>query len=194
MKKMLKVLTGVLASCMLVALVAGSAFAETEDTYPSMQGATEVANPSKSETTDVSSDAKAEGEALTITGEKKSIEDATAASLSGIAASDLKFIQEWEIHADKLPADITFTVAGTEGKYLYVFHKGEKGWELVGQGAGPKVKVTFTSLSPVAIYAGPAPAATAPKTGENSMLLYGAMVAIMLGGTLAVVALRKKAE
>ena len=130
-----------------------------------------------------------------------------AASLAGTDSADMTVVWQRNVTATALPATFTFTVNGTEGEMLYVYHYNGSAWELISSGVGPTVTATFTSLSPVAIVrksvnttapVAPAtepvadPATTSPATGSSVLVMAIATLAVA-GSAAYVVATKKEA-
>ena len=138
-----------------------------------------------------------------------------AASLAGTESAEMTVVWQRNITATALPATFTFTVNGTAGQMLYVYHYNGSAWELISSGVGPTVTATFTSLSPVAIVrksvnttapVAPAtepaadsatepvadPATTSPATGSSVLVMAIATLAVA-GSAAYVVATKKEA-
>lgn len=111
-------------------------------------------------------------------------------------AKNLSVVYQKDLSSDVLPVTITFTVDGTAGQTLYVFHHNGGAWELVASGKGPSVSATFTSLSPVAVVStagsssGGNGQTTSPETGAAMGIFAAFGIAAAAG--ISAVAARKK--
>ncbi len=146
-----------------------------------------------------------EGVTYWVSAPSESIPSATAAlSEAGIATpagatATVAYLQD--IHADKLPLEMTFTIGGGDpNAKLYVMHWNGAIWELVAEGTGNWVHARFTSLSPVAVIrvtgvpatAGGRTVRTAPQTGETMTVTYIALVVMAMAGLVAMKARKKE--
>ncbi len=183
MKKTLKIITVVAVVCMLVLSMAAAAFAAG----------------SEEATVEVSKAVDGNGAAVELTYSEVAADvqltAAVAAEEVPEAANQLTVVWQENVTSPVLPVTITFAVDGVAAdQTVYVYHFNGTEWELVGQGVGPNVTVTFTSLSPVALVVKNAAAApVSPKTGASVVLLGLAFTAILGGGVAAGTSLKKKA-
>ena len=121
------------------------------------------------------------------------LDAAKAAELAGVTGELAKF---WygEVESDNLTLKCKVQGAGSSDEY-YVFHYKEalakaetSGWEFVGKGTGAEFDVTFTSLSPVAVFK-----SGTPKTGDSSnMLLWGGLMVAAAAAAVGTVVYSKK--
>ena len=122
--------------------------------YPSMQGYSSMQSgadvyPSAQNGVDIS------GYVYAVTPVTKTIDDATASSVCGVAASDLHFIQEWDITSDTYPLNVTFSVAGANYMTLYVITDSDNGWSTFNRKSGNSLTMTFSHDTHAAVYVGP---------------------------------------
>lgn len=124
----------------------------------------------------------------------------------GVTADQLQIVWQKVINGTA-PIDITFTYDPTTAdQTLYVFHNSfpdNDVWDLnaTGTKGAKSITASFSSLSPVALVvytpsnAGgkttPATDGKSPKTGEVDYLLFAALAAVLVGGVVAGVAVRK---
>ena len=113
----------------------------------------------------------------------------------GVEEKDLDYVL-WQgtLTADKTPATVTFNCSVANGTPLYVYHYNGKDWEFVAKGTAPNVDAKFSSLSPVGVVVGKtagAPDGT-PKTGDNSVTIWAAVLAVAAIGAIGTVAYGKK--
>jgi len=182
---MLKFTTVFAVVCLLAVSVLGTAFAA----------------PSTSATAEVTSAVDSEGQEVNLTYSDVPttvlLTEQIAAREVEESASELTVVWQRDITSDVLPVTITFAVDGVEADQpIYVYHYNGTSWDLVGEGQGSSITVTFTDLSPVGLVVAGTVAAgdggTSPKTGDTDWMLYAAFAAIAIGGIAACTAYTKK--
>ena len=152
----------------------------------SLMCVTAFAAGSKTDAVEVDSDAEVTVEDTTVA----MLTEENAAAVSEEEAKDLKVVWQKDVHSETLPATITFTVDGTDGEDLMVFHFNGTEWELVGEGKGPAVTVTFDDLSPVAVVVKKASTPSgpiSPATGLGAGIYVACAVLAVAGGAAALV-------
>ena len=175
--KMLKYVSLFAVVCILMACVAGTAFATGSKT-----------NPIEITPTD----------GLTITDQQEGDPILTmeeAARLANENVKNGKTVYQWNISSETKPVTLKFLVSLAANQRAYVYHW-EGSWKLMGK---VNEDVKFDSLSPVGVAifessgsSGDNGGGTSPKTGENGLLLSLAFAAIAMGG--AVVFFSKKKD
>lgn len=153
----------------------------------SMLCMTAFAAGSKTDAVEVDSDVEVTVEDTTVA----LLTEEIAAAVSGEDAKELKVLWQKDLHAETLPATITFNVDGTDGEDLLVFHYNGTEWELVGRGKGPAVTVTFTDLSPVGLVHKKATTPSgpiSPATGLGAGIYVACAVLAAAGSAAALVA------
>ena len=115
----------------------------------------------------------------------------------GVEEADLDYVLwQAELKADKTPATFTFNCSVADGTPLYVYHySAEKGdWEFVAKGTAPNVEATFSSLSPGGIVVGKTSTTPSeePKTGDSSVGIWAAVLAVAAAGAIGTVVYGKK--
>lgn len=163
--KLLKYVSLFAVVCILMACVAGTAFAAGSKTDP-----VEI-----TPTDGLTITEKQDGDPILTMKE--------AARLAGEKEPEGKVVYQWNLHSETLPAELTFHVELTGTQKGYVYHWDGSKRELMGKVNTP---ITFTDLSPVgvAIFE---PAGNgggeggSPKTGEKGLMSL-AFAAIALGG------------
>jgi LPXTG-motif cell wall-anchored protein len=192
MKKMLKMVSGLLIAALLVIGLCATVFADDENPSPIGQIATSD-NPYFYAYGDAADETMTEGIFRTDIGRS----DGTV------------YIYNWEMGTtDGSPATVTFTPAGApqEGQQLFLYKWENGGWNLLmGPVEGTSLTYTFEHWCPVALVVyvpnaapGPQPTPTptptptpSPKTGETDYLLFAALAALLIGGVVAGVVVRK---
>lgn len=197
---MRKFLTMALAMVMAVC-VAMPAYASGSDDSTIDAAATDEDETGEEAPTGVSP----EGVTYWVSAPTESMPDASAAlANAGVVTpaggtATVAYLQD--IHADKLPLEMTFYIGGGDpNAKLYVMHWNGTIWELVAEGSGNWVHARFTSLSPVAIIrvtgvpatAGGRTVRTAPQTGETMTVTYVALVVMAMAGLVAMKARKKE--
>lgn len=169
--KMLKFVSLFAVVCILMACVAGTAFAAGSKTDPIEITPTDGLTIKEKQEADPALDKE------------------TAAKLANEKVEDWKATYQWNLSADS-GKDLTFSTKLAENQKGYVYHyDGE--WKLVGK---VNEKIHFDKFSPVAvaIFETKTSSGGSPKTGENSLLVSLAIAAIAMGG--AVVFFSKKKD
>ena len=192
MKKMLKMVSGILVAGLLVIGMCATVFAAGSQVG---QIATSD-NPAFFANPDAAS---------------QNMDEATFRQLSGMTGGKVA-VFNWDMGTtDNSPATVTFTPGGApqNGQTLIVYHYFNGQWNEEGRAQGPTITINFNSWSPVALVVytpdsapgpeptpgptpGPTPSPTpSPKTGEADYLLFAALAAVLVGGIVAGVAIRK---
>ena len=125
------------------------------------------------------------------------VPELTAADAKALAGVDVDLTSLWLGDVEPGKLDLECRVRDGKGTY-YVFHynypaaakaaSDEGGWEYVAKGDGEKFDVTFTSLSPVAVFQ-----AATPQTGDNSnMYLWGGLMIAAAAAAIGTVVYSKK--
>ena len=178
--KMLKYASLFAVVCILMACIAGTAFAAG----------------SKSDPVEITPT-----DGLTITEKQEGDPVLTmeiAARLAGEKVENGKQLYQWNVHAEKLPVTLTFNTELGKNQRGYVYHWNGSAWEKMGN---VNTGITFNSLSPVGVAVfesagssngGNGSNGGSPKTGNNNLLTSLAFAVIALGG--AVVYFSKKKD
>ena len=135
-------------------------------------------------------------------------EEIAAQEIDGKNASDLTVLWQREVSASKLPATLTFSIAGVDDdQEVYLFHYAYGKWNLEASGKGKSISKSFDSLSPLGVVAakkaGNAPAADKDaktpttskdvKTGDSSSAkLWGTVMVIAAAGAVGLTVYSKK--
>ena len=179
--KMLKYVSLFAVVCILMACVAGTAFASGSKT-----DAVEI-TPS---------------DGLTITGQQEGDPVLTmeiAARLAEEKVENGKSVSQWNVSADATPKTLTFKVdlAANQRGYVYHYENGE--WKLMGK---VNTEITFNSLSPVGVAIFETAGGNgggnggngggSPATGENNLFVSLAIAAIAMGGAVVFFSSKKK--
>lgn len=167
--KLLKFASLFAVVCILMACVAGTAFAAGSKTDP-----VEITP----------------GDGLTITDKQDDDPILTKEKASELAKEDVKdckVVYQWNVHSETLPVDLTFNTELASNQRGYVYHWTGSEWVLMGK---VNTAITFEDLSPVgvAIFESNGSGSGeggSPKTGENGLLVSLAFAAIALGGAVA---------
>lgn len=184
MKKMLKAISGIAIACMLIGVLCMTVFAagsplpdgitcQDNDTFYAHLGQAGI-----------------------------KMDEATARQLTGKTDGTIQLIDYDMGTTNNAGATVEFYVQGTDNAYLYIYHWTSGNWELEAQGVGPFVSAKFERFSPVYVVVytpagqpAPTPApgnvTPSPKTGEVNYFLFAALAAILVGGVVAGVAVRK---
>lgn len=177
--KMLKYVSLFAVVCILMACIAGTAFAAGSKSDPV-------------EITPV--------DGVTITEKQENDPILTmpiAARLAGEKVENGKVVYQWNASAETLPVTLTFNTELGANQRGYVYHWTGSEWELMGKvNAG----IQFSSLSPVGVAifessgsgSGSGGSGGSPKTGENNPLTSLAFAAIAMGGALVFFSTKKK--
>ena len=172
--KMLKFVSLFAVVCILMACVAGTAFAAGSKTDP----------------IDITP-----GDGLTITEKQANDPELTkqiAADLANEKVEECGPIYQWNISASE-GKTLTFSFKLASNQRGYVYHFVDGAWKKVGK---LNEAITFSSFSPVGVAIfetkGTTPSGGSPKTGENGLLMSLAIAAIAMGG--AVVFFSKKKD
>ena len=174
--KMLKFVSLFAVVCILMACVAGTAFAAGSKT-----------NPIEITPTD----------GLTIKEQDATIDKDMAAKLAnekynaGVKADECVAIYQWDISADS-GKTLKFGMKLGANQKAFVYHNGGS-WACVGK-VNEEIKFDKFSTVAVAVFEtkGTTPSGGSPKTGENGLLMSLAIAAIAMGG--AVVFFSKKKD
>lgn len=177
--KMLKYVSLFAVVCILMACVAGTAFASGSKT-----DAVEI-TPSDGLTITE----KAEGDPV-LTME-------IAARLANEKVENGKIVYQWNVTADTTPKTLNFKTTLGENQRGYVYHWNGSEWELMGK---VNAEITFNSLSPVGVAIfessgngnGGGNGGGSPATGENNLPLSLAIAAIAMGGAVVFFSAKKK--
>ena len=183
MKRMLKFTTLFTVLALLVSLIAGGA----------------LAAGSKSDVVEVT--AVADGSDVELSFADASVEltaEKAASLVEGAKTEEMKVIWQQDITSAVLPADLTFKVDLEADQEGYVYHYEGSDWVLMGK---VNASITFSDLSPVGVavrtVSSSAPAEDgeekSPETGDNGLILALACIAVVMGGAVACVSLKKKA-
>lgn len=180
MKKMLKAISGLAIACLLVVGVCATVFAADSPQLPA--------------------DIKSDNPALVAipNGATQLLSESEARMLNNLQGGSVAVLN-WDMYTtDKSPATVTFAPkGGSNAQTLIVMHYHNGVWVNEGQGQGPTITVNFNDFSPVALVmytpsgVKPAGGGGSPKTGEVNYFLFAALAAILVGGVVAGVAVRK---
>lgn len=189
MKKMLKAISGIAIACMLIGVLCMTVFAAGS---PLPDGITCRDNDTFYAIPGAASQTLTEAEAL------RAIDKTDGT---------VRLINYDMGTTNGLGATVEFYVPGTEGSWLYILHHTAGNWEVEANAPGPYVEAEFDKFSPVYVVVytpgkNPAPAPTpapggkttpaqSPKTGEVDYILFAALAAVLVGGVVAGVAVRK---
>ena len=162
--KLLKFASLFAVVCILMACVAGTAFAAGSKTDPIEITPTDGLTITE----------KQDGDPILTMKE--------AARLANEKESDGKVVYQWNISSETEPVTLKFAAQLANNQRGYVYHWNGSAWELMGK---VNTEIEFTSLSPVGVAifeSSSGSGETSPKTGENSLLLSLAIAAVAMGG------------
>ena len=186
MNKMLRVSMVFALACLMIISSFGMAFAADSKTADSE--VTKIVDASGAE---VTFDVKAIDSSIPPLTEK------LASPEVNVPEGQLEVIWQQDVvpaKDSKAPYTLTFN-AGAKGQTVYAFHWNGSKWEYIDKGTGSEFSITFPELSPVGLVVekdATTPSGKSDKTGENALPLCIAFAAVILGGTAAGMALKRR--